>query len=144
MSLDIEQNIMSKYHFSALIFLLASIATPAVCADEFTQLGLSVFGGGKTCDLKEVRPDSSNSYQGKRSFDICTVKIPAKEFNKEYEFCYLSGVETTRPNEMDGFKCRVSYGDTGWTFAALIELSSSVKDKYHNTIGCSYICKNKR
>ena len=134
---------MSRYHFSTFIFLFASIATPAVCADEFTQLSLSIFGGGNTCNLKEVRSDSPRSYPGDRKFDYCIVKIPKEEFNKEYEFCFSSGIGTSNPNKMDGFKCGVSYNKTEWKFTALIELPNSAIDKYHNKIRCSFICKNK-
>lgn len=139
-------SIMSRNNFSTFIFLLASIATPTVHADGFSQLGLSVLSGSKTCILKEYGPDSPKSYQGKRKFDICMVEIPAKEFNKEYEFCSLSGISTLHVNELDGFICKVTYQEDGWKFTAVLDnLSSAGKKKeYHHSIDCTFICKNKR
>ena len=74
------------------------------------------------------------------------VEIPAKEFNKEYEFCSLSGISTMQVNELDRFIFKVKYHEDRWKFTALLDNLSSAGEKkdYRHSIDCTFICINKR
>ena len=128
--------------------LFAFFTTPTVYAEGFTNLRIIIFSGKETCSLEEYRLDipeeSRKLYPGDRSLGICVVDIPSEKFDKEYEFCSMSGLQTMNVGDTEGISCSVKYYKDYWRFIAIIDnvYVSNNRGRLGRGVGCSFICKN--